>query len=371
MRIVVAAVGRLKHGPERELAERYRERAGNGRPQRRLANRNHRNPGEPRRRRRPAHARGVDRPRQHHPRGRRHGDPRRARREPRAARPSRQLQGWRAQDRPAVGLHHRRTRGLAPSLRDKAGLPSPSAPRPGRTSSSASCCWNRFTARSPSWPATPITAREKVPYFAADNRRRTLALVLIRYQSGYLLRPWTRFCIERTDAGRAFLSPRSPPAERGGPGNAGSAAARADVCRRRRARAAKSRPRPIVPPIPASHEALKQREQELEGAARRAAQDDRERARLRREIDAIGDDRRKFNQQLIEPPPASSAWKSGSPDAGAAGAARRQRAGDAGVAGAAARRDCRGARGLAAIGRRPPPALMSGPRTRCNRCARR
>jgi 23S rRNA (pseudouridine1915-N3)-methyltransferase len=29
MRIVVAAVGRLKQGPERELAERYRERAAN------------------------------------------------------------------------------------------------------------------------------------------------------------------------------------------------------------------------------------------------------------------------------------------------------------------------------------------------------
>src|SRR5262245_64099383 len=28
MRLVVAAVGRLKAGPERELAERYRERAG-------------------------------------------------------------------------------------------------------------------------------------------------------------------------------------------------------------------------------------------------------------------------------------------------------------------------------------------------------
>jgi 23S rRNA (pseudouridine1915-N3)-methyltransferase len=28
MRIIVAAVGRLKHGPERELVERYRKRAG-------------------------------------------------------------------------------------------------------------------------------------------------------------------------------------------------------------------------------------------------------------------------------------------------------------------------------------------------------
>ena len=57
------------------------------------------------------------------------------------------LQDWRAQDAPAVVFIIGAADGLAPSLRDKAILPSPSAPSPGRISSCGSCCWSSSTGR--------------------------------------------------------------------------------------------------------------------------------------------------------------------------------------------------------------------------------
>jgi ribosome-associated protein len=73
------------------------------------------------------------------------------------------LQGWRAQDAPRSCSSSARADGLAPSLRDKATSPSPSARRPGRTSSCGSCCWSSSTAPSPSSPGIPITARDRRP----------------------------------------------------------------------------------------------------------------------------------------------------------------------------------------------------------------
>ena len=62
MRVVVAAVGRLKQGPERELAERYRKRAADaGRSAGLKRHRHRRDQGEPRQRHRQAHARRIDR----------------------------------------------------------------------------------------------------------------------------------------------------------------------------------------------------------------------------------------------------------------------------------------------------------------------
>ena len=56
--------------------------------------------------------------------------------------------------------------------------------------------------------------------------------------------------------------------------------------------------RPADPP--ASHEALKQHEQELEGLRAEQRKTTENEARLRREIESIADDRRKFNQQIID-----------------------------------------------------------------------
>jgi septal ring factor EnvC (AmiA/AmiB activator) len=61
----------------------------------------------------------------------------------------------------------------------------------------------------------------------------------------------------------------------------------------------RSRP-PAPAAAPASPEAIKEREQELEtlrGEQKKALENE---ARLKREIEAIGDDRRKFNQQIID-----------------------------------------------------------------------
>src|SRR5229473_2500773 len=101
MRIVVAAVGRLKQGPERELAERYRKRAADA--ARRMLEESI------------AIANII---------------PDRAvtvildeRGESMSSASfAGRLQGWRTQDKPAVVFIVGGTDGLAPSLRDKASL---------------------------------------------------------------------------------------------------------------------------------------------------------------------------------------------------------------------------------------------------------
>ena len=68
MRLVVAAVGRLKHGPERELAERYRKRAAEAGRSVRAARLDIVEIRESRADDAAApHARGIDRARQRHP----------------------------------------------------------------------------------------------------------------------------------------------------------------------------------------------------------------------------------------------------------------------------------------------------------------
>ena len=95
-------------------------------------------------------------------------------------------------------------------------------------------------------------------------------------------------------------------------------------------------------------------------------------AKLKREIESIGDDRRKLNQQLIDTAArVRSVEDEHRQDAGAAQAARRQRAGACGKSlEAAPRRHRRGAGRAAA--HRPPcrrRPCWSGPKTRCSRCA--
>src|ERR1700704_7065198 len=64
---------------------------------------------------------------------------------------------------------------------------------------------------------------------------------------------------------------------------------------------AEPRPRGQAPTTPpASLDDLKQREQELEGLRTEQKKALENEAKLKREIEAIGDDRRKFNQQIID-----------------------------------------------------------------------
>jgi murein hydrolase activator len=59
-------------------------------------------------------------------------------------------------------------------------------------------------------------------------------------------------------------------------------------------------PRPKAPAVTPSPDALKTRDQELEAVRAEQRRTLENEARLKREIESIGDDRRKFNQQLIE-----------------------------------------------------------------------
>ena len=161
MRLIVAAVGRLKQGPERELLARYRERAPSRPRHRACASRDRRD----RAKAAPQMPSGacteesialansfptappwslLDE----------QGENLRLRRARRAM-----LQRWRDQGRPAVVFIIGGPDGVSPrAARQGRALRSPSAPRPGRISWCGSCCWNRSTGRSQFCPATPITA---------------------------------------------------------------------------------------------------------------------------------------------------------------------------------------------------------------------
>ena len=123
MRIVVAVVGRLKQGPERELCRALSQARGRCRSRRRAAAPRHRrDQGEPRRRRRPAHARGIDRHRQCHPGPRGHGDPGRARREHEQRFLRRPPAGLAGAGHARGRVRHRRRRRPRAGLREKADL---------------------------------------------------------------------------------------------------------------------------------------------------------------------------------------------------------------------------------------------------------
>ena len=152
MRLVIAAVGRLKRGPGARARRALSQARRADRPRHRAARpRSRRNPREPRRSdAAAAHARGIDRDRQRHPGRRRRPcilDERGESLD--SASFAERLRGWRDDGRPAAVLHHRRRRRpRAEPARQGQPARSPSAPPPGRTSSCASCCWSRSTARS-------------------------------------------------------------------------------------------------------------------------------------------------------------------------------------------------------------------------------
>ena len=159
MRIVIAAVGRLKQGPERELAERYRKRAADAG--------------------RKAGLEAVDIVEIRESRA---GDAARRMLEESIAIanivPERaitvlldergesmgsgsfagRLQGWRTQNKPAVCSSSAAPMASHPACARRQALPSPSDRPLGRISWFESCCWSSSTAPSPSWRDTRITA---------------------------------------------------------------------------------------------------------------------------------------------------------------------------------------------------------------------
>ncbi len=177
MRILVAAVGRLKQGlgarTRRSLSQARRNDRPRFRPSR---DRNRRNSREPRARCRTPARRGIHRNRQCHSRTGDRGHPRRAGRQPRQ-----RVAGDDAAQVARGGpfrrlLHHRRRRraGAKPA-RARQAQARFRQPRPGRTSWSASCCWSSFIAPARSWPATPITGPEQTGRAAQNPVRETSA----------------------------------------------------------------------------------------------------------------------------------------------------------------------------------------------------
>ena len=115
--------------------------------------------------------------------------------------------------------------------------------------------------------------------------------------------------------------------------------------------------RPASPP--ASLDTLKERDEELETLRAEQRKILENEAKLKREIESIGDDRRKFNQQIIETAArVVDRGRARRRRPRSASSARREGAGAAGLVAAAARPHRRGAGGVAAHRPAAPPALM-------------
>ena len=163
MRLVIAAVGRLKQGPERELAAGYRKRAqATGRS---LGFRDIEIVEI-----RESRAQDVERRRIEESIALANIIPERAivvvldqRGENLdSAALAGLLREWRAEDRAGGLLRHRWRRRLGAEPASSApSSGSPSARRPGRISWCASCCSSSFTAPAPSSPAIPIIGPER------------------------------------------------------------------------------------------------------------------------------------------------------------------------------------------------------------------
>ena len=157
MRLVVAAIGRLKDGPERELAERYRKRAGQ--TGRRIGFRDMEVVEI-----RESRAQEVGKRMVEKSIALANMIPDKAvvlildeRGESLdSATLASRLGRWRDDGRPAAVFIIGGDDGLAPSSVTRRAYDLRSAPPPGRTSSCGSCCLSRFIARSAFCPGTPI-----------------------------------------------------------------------------------------------------------------------------------------------------------------------------------------------------------------------
>ena len=162
MRIVVAAVGRLKQGPETELSARFRKRAAQtgrnlGLRDVEIVEIRESRADDPNKRMLAelialaniipqgaavvlldAHGDNLD-----------------------SASLAAQLSKWRRDDRPAAVFMIGGADGLAPSLCAKAELRLAFGAATGRTSWCASCCWNSFIAPPRSSPVTRIIGHDR------------------------------------------------------------------------------------------------------------------------------------------------------------------------------------------------------------------
>ena len=160
MRIIIAAVGRLKQGPGKRARRALSQaRAKTSAAPRLARHRNRRNPRKPRRRMPSAGApKNRSRSPMSFPSGAvivmldERGDNLDSASSPATA--ARMARG-----RPAGGVlrHRRRRRTGAEACATAPNSSSPSAPPPGRINWCASCSWSRFTAPARSCPAIPIT----------------------------------------------------------------------------------------------------------------------------------------------------------------------------------------------------------------------
>ena len=163
MRLVVIAIGRLKQGPERELAERYRERFDD--IGRKLGFRGLEIHEIPESRARDAATRIAEEaaaisaliPEKYvlvalDERGKNID----------SAAFARHLGRWRDERSQHYFHNRRRGRTFARFAAQSQSCASRSARRPGRIKWFASCFWNRFIGPRLFWPATPITARDQV-----------------------------------------------------------------------------------------------------------------------------------------------------------------------------------------------------------------
>ena len=153
------------------------------------------------------------------PEARRHRDPRRARRELEQRRLRRTPAGMARREPARSRFHHRRRpTGSRRACATRQHSPLRSAPRPGRISSSASCCWSSFTGRRRSCRATPTIADESALHQFVT--RGAAGLVLIPHKSRLILASGPNFASFDGDASRdKALRCQLPPGIRGDDGD--------------------------------------------------------------------------------------------------------------------------------------------------------
>ena len=176
-----------------------------------------------------------------------------------------------------------------------------------------------------------------------------------------------RLCIDLIDAGRAAILPSCARSSLATLGRLPLGLIAASAQTPRPLPAARSPGRPPAKSRCAASSATRNSKRSAPSRTKAAENE----AKLKREIDAIGDDRRKLNQPLID----AAARVRDVEDADRRD--RRSGSSRSTTASSALRQSLEERRGVIAevlaalqrIGRQPPPALMVRPRTRCNRCA--
>ena len=276
MRLMVIAVGRLKDGPERELAERYAKRFDD--LGRRIGFRGLEIHEIPESKARDAPSRiaaeaaaivGAD------PGQGDRGGARRTRQGARQPRVFRRARRHRDAAVPALCFLIGGADGLSPDLRRRADAHARVRGRDMAASDwSVSCCSNSCTVRPRFCPAIPITAPELASRLKVFPARMNLRSHSTRRFEARLAIAGAR----RPARSRRRASRQSPAARRRKPATTQAAA---------------------TPPAQSS-DAIKQREQELDAMRQQQQRAAEAQDKLKADIAAIGQDRTKLNQQLID-----------------------------------------------------------------------